>query len=124
MAEDRKCVECGSGFNPKQYKQVLCSDECRAKHKKKYAKKLQASGYFTKWQRDNKDAINAARVNSYGAKIGRVDGKLPAKSCPECGTSFVPKNRNKRFCTHKCNVKYMQEHPEEKSTYKKRKKSG
>ena len=121
MYLERQCAICKKPFQPRQYNHTMCSDECRQKQRNNYAAKLSKSGYFTDWQRDNKDSINANKVARYSDKIGKKDGKLPARTCPECGVSFVPKNTNKRFCTHKCNVKYMKVHPEEKRTRKKRK---
>ena len=120
MYPEKKCSICGTMFKPRQYNHVVCSVECRKRYKADYAAKLAESGYFTKWQRDNKDTINTNKVARHSAKIGRVDGKLPPKTCPECGETFVPKHVHKRFCTHKCNSKYMWKHPEEKGTNKRR----
>lgn len=109
MSHDRKCAICNTVFQPRSYRQKMCSDKCRQDWKKKYTADLIESGYFLKYQRKNSKVINDRNNARYDAKIGRKNGMLPARKCKRCGTSFVPKYNSRKFCNHACSSKYWYE---------------
>ena len=57
MYDPIPCVICGTPFKPRAYNSTACSATCRQKRNDAYNAQLLESGYFTKYQRDNKDVI-------------------------------------------------------------------
>ena len=75
--EPRPCVECGEIFQPRNSKNVLCSNDCRY--------------------------INDKRRAYERGTIPRMPGTLKPKECLVCKRTYQPKAGSQKYCSPTCN---------------------
>ena len=75
--EPRPCVECGEVFQPRNQRNILCSQECRY--------------------------VNDKRRAYERGTIPRMPGTLKPKNCLVCQKTFQPKAGSQKYCSPTCN---------------------
>ena len=75
--EPRPCVECGEVFQPRNQRNILCSQQCRY--------------------------VNDKRRAYVRGTIPRMPGTLKPKKCLVCKKKFQPKAGSQKYCSPTCN---------------------
>lgn len=83
---EKNCIICGKTFEAGG-NEVTCSIECQRIYRSRAASKRKTKGKEIKL--DGSMTINERR-----------------KTCPNCGTQFMARNKEQTYCSRKCRYKY------------------